>query len=84
MFQELFSSESARRRHGDAPYAIERERYLPRCAEQGATRATLRMKAKELLWLAQHLEADASEGVDMESGARPPGQAFGQSWVARH
>jgi integrase/recombinase XerD len=64
MFQELFSSESARRRHGDAPYAI--ERYLRHSAEQGATRATLRMKAKELLWLAQHLEADASEGVDME------------------
>ena len=25
------------------------------------------MKANELLWLAQHLESDASEGVDMEA-----------------
>jgi integrase/recombinase XerD len=65
MFQELFSSESARRRHGDAPFAVERDRYLRHCAEQGATRATLRMKAKELLWLAQHLGSGASEGVDM-------------------
>ena len=28
MFQQLFSSESACRRHGDAPFADERERYL--------------------------------------------------------
>ena len=67
MFQQLFSSESACRRHGDAPFADERERYLQHCAEEGATRATLRMKANELLWLAQHLESDASEGVDMEA-----------------
>jgi len=66
MFQELFSSESACRRHGDAPYAIERERYLRHCAEQGATRATLRMKANELLWLAQHLGSGASDGLDIE------------------
>jgi integrase/recombinase XerD len=66
MFHQLFSSESVCRRHGDAPFADERKRYLQHCAEQGAPRATLRMKAKELLWLAQHLEADASEGVDME------------------
>jgi hypothetical protein len=31
MFQQLFSSESARRRHGDAPFADERERYLQHC-----------------------------------------------------
>ena len=67
MFQQLFSSNPACRRHGDAPFADERERYLQHCAEEGATRATLRMKANELLWLAQHLESDASEGVDMEA-----------------
>ena len=48
MFQQLFSSESACRRHGDAPFADERERYLLHCAEEGAARATLRMKANEL------------------------------------
>ena len=36
MFQQLFSSESACRRHGDAPFADERERYLQHCAEEGA------------------------------------------------
>ena len=62
MFHQLFSSESAYRRHRDAPFADERERYLRHCAEQGATRATLRVKANELLWLAQHLGSDASDG----------------------
>ncbi|HVI67816.1 MAG TPA: tyrosine-type recombinase/integrase [Bradyrhizobium sp.] len=66
MFEQLFSSESACRRHRDAPLADERQRYLQHCAEQGATHGTLRMKAKELLWLARHLGSDASVGVDME------------------
>jgi hypothetical protein len=38
MFQQLFSSESACRRHGDAPFSDERERYLQHCVEQGSTR----------------------------------------------
>lgn len=66
MLEQLFSSESACRRHRDAPFADERERYLRHCAEQGATLATLRMKAKELLWLARHLGPGAAAGVDME------------------
>ena len=66
MFQQLFSSESACRRHRDAPFSIERERYLQHCADEGATRATLRMKANELLWLAQHLGSGASGGVAMD------------------
>jgi len=66
MFERLFSSESACRRHRDAPFSIERERYLQHCADQGATRATLRMKANELLWLAQHLGSGASGGVVMD------------------
>lgn len=67
MSQQLFSSEPARRRHRDAPFAEERERYLRHCAEHGATRATLRMKANELLWLAQHLTSNAPRGVDMQT-----------------
>ena len=39
MFQQLFSSESACRRHGDAPFADERERYLQHCAEDGSLSA---------------------------------------------
>lgn len=66
MFQKLFSSEAARHRHSTAPFADERERYLRHCADLGATRATLRLKSKELLWLAWHLEPHASQGVDLE------------------
>lgn len=66
MFEQLFSSESACRRHRDAPFADERERYLRHCAEQGATGATLRLKANELLWFAQHLGSNASDGANME------------------
>lgn len=65
MFEQLFSSESACRRHRGAPFVDERERYLQHCAEQGATGGTLQMKAKELLWLAQNLDSNARDGVDM-------------------
>jgi integrase/recombinase XerD len=66
MFQELFLHEITRRRHRDAPFADERERYLQHCAEQGATRATLRLKGNELLWIAGHLDAAAPLGVNIE------------------
>jgi site-specific recombinase XerD len=66
MFEQLFSSNSTCRRHREAPFYIERERYLRYCAEHGGTRATLRLKANELLWLAQHLGSCASEGVAMD------------------
>jgi site-specific recombinase XerD len=66
MFQKLFSDEAARRRHSDAPFADERERYLQHCADLGGTRATLRVKSTELLWLARHLDSQASQGVDLK------------------
>ena len=67
MFQEFFCQDTARhRRHRDAPFADERERYLQHCAEQGATRATLRVKSNELLWIAWHLDASAPQGVNIE------------------
>ena len=67
MFEQLFSSEIACRRHRDAPFSNERERYLRHCAEHGATHATLRMKANELLWLAQHLGPCVSEGIAVDN-----------------
>lgn len=66
MFQTLFSDEAARRRHCNGPFADERERYLQHCADLGATRATLRVKSTELLWLAGRLGPSASQGVDLE------------------
>ena len=55
MFQKLFSDEATRRRHRNAPFAEERERYLQHCADVGGTRATLLVKSTELLWFACHL-----------------------------
>lgn len=66
MFQKLVHSEAARARHRAGPYLEERERYLRYCAEHGATIGTLRVKANELLWLAQHLPSDVSQGIDLQ------------------
>ena len=66
MFEELFSDEVTRRRHRNAPFANERERYLRHCASLGGTRATLRSKSTTLLWLSSHLEPSASEGIGLE------------------
>ena len=65
MLEQLFRSESALTRHRIGPFAVERERYLQHCGEHGATRAALRLKANELLWLCRHLPRDASQGIDM-------------------
>jgi hypothetical protein len=52
MLKQLFRDESVLARHRAGPFAEECERYLQQCAEHGATRGVLRMKANELLWLA--------------------------------
>jgi len=65
MLKQLFRDESALARHRTGPCAEERERYLQHCAEHGAMRAVLRVKANELLWLCQHLPRDASQGIDL-------------------
>lgn len=65
MLEQLFRGESALARHRAGPYTEERERYLQHCAEHGATRGVLCMKANELLWLCQHLRRDASQGIDL-------------------
>jgi integrase/recombinase XerD len=55
-------------RHGDdAPFADERNRYLRHCAEGGATPASLKIKRNELLWIAERLGPDASQGIDIEA-----------------
>lgn len=67
MFRSLLSSPAALRRHLDAPFVLERERYLKHCFDSGATHAALRVKSNELLWAARFLGADASCGVDIEA-----------------
>jgi integrase/recombinase XerD len=55
----------AGRRHRDAPFLAERERYLCSCAECGATSATLAVKRSELIWTARLLPATAPHGIDI-------------------
>jgi integrase/recombinase XerD len=66
VFQMLYSAPAALRRRSNAPYADERERYLRHCADLGATLGTLRLKSRELLWLARHLGSQAHDGVSLE------------------
>jgi integrase/recombinase XerD len=63
MFEILFRTEAAQRRHREAPFAAERERYLQRCADFGTTRVTLLVRSWELLKIARLLEPDASQGA---------------------
>jgi hypothetical protein len=51
MLEQLLRDESALSRHRAGAFAHERERYLQHCAEHGATRTALRLKANELLWI---------------------------------
>src|SRR5712692_4779103 len=57
MFEHLFSHPSVVARHRAGPYVAERERSLTYCAQQGYAHATLRLKARELLWVARKLRA---------------------------
>jgi len=66
MFETLLDTDAARRRHREAPFAAERERYLEHCADLGAARSSLLTMSSELIWIARFLEPDASQGVDME------------------
>ena len=70
MLEHLFRDDSALDRHPAGPFAAERERYLQYCVERGATRAALRVKANELLWLCQHLPRAGSQGIDVPARFR--------------
>jgi site-specific recombinase XerD len=49
----------------NAPFADERNRYLGYCAANGARPEVLKVKRRELLWIARHLGPDADRGVGM-------------------
>lgn len=66
MFQRILQFEATRRRHREAPFAAERERYLQHCADLGATYVSLRIKANELLWAARLLDGNAPSGITPE------------------
>lgn len=66
MFEELFTRPSTLARHRDAPYAEERARYLTYCAQRGDARATLLLKAGELLRVARKLSVYPTLSVTIE------------------
>ncbi len=66
MFETLLGTDAARRRHREAPFAAERERYLEYCADLGAARSSLLVKSRELIWISLFLEPGASQGGDIK------------------
>lgn len=66
MFDTLFTQPSIIARHINAPYREERERYLRHCHQQGYTRSTLLLMARELLWIALKIPISAEQGVTIE------------------
>lgn len=64
MFEKLYPSAFACKRHRDGPFAPERERYLLHCAEQGATYRTQRQRSGCLLWFAERMLPEDRDGID--------------------
>ena len=64
MFETLISSDRALARHRDGPLAEQRNRYLLHCADQGGTRDTLCLRARSILWIAEHMSPSDFGSVD--------------------
>ena len=64
MFENLFSTAPALARHRNGPLAVERDRYLQHCADQGGTRDSLCLRARSLLWVAEHIPPDDFGPID--------------------
>ena len=64
MFETLINTKWALTRHRDGPLAEERHRYLEHCADQGGTLKSLRLKARSILWVAEHMLPDDFGHVD--------------------
>lgn len=66
MFDQLFKRPAVIARHASAPFAEERARYLDYCKRRGDTRATLLLKAGELLWIARKLRKYPDLDISIE------------------
>ena len=79
MFETLFSANCALTHHRDGPLATERHRYLQHCSDQGGTRESLRLRARSILWVAEHMapsdfgKVDASRLHEIVHGTDAPG-----------
>ena len=66
MFEKLFVKTSDLMFHKIAPYAVERERFLAHCCEEGFSKAALRRIAGILVTAACDLHAHGGLDVDQE------------------
>lgn len=64
MFETIVSTDRALARHRDGPLAEQRSRYLLHCADQGGTRESLRLRARSILWVAEHMSPNDFGKVD--------------------
>lgn len=64
MFETIFNTRFAVARHRDGPLATERNRYLQHCFDQGGTRESLRLRARSILWVAEHMAPNDFGRVD--------------------
>lgn len=64
MFETLASTDRALARYRDGPLATERHRYLQHCANQGSTRESLRLRARSILWVAEHMSPHDFGNID--------------------
>jgi len=78
MFEKLFNGSAVINRHEHAPYREERERYLAYCEREGYRLSTLRLFARELLWIARKVHLDPERGVTMEQV-----KAAARGWASR-
>jgi len=58
MLEELFKYAAVLRRHKDAPFLEERERYLLHRANEGCAQATLIRISRELFWVSRYFKRD--------------------------
>jgi len=78
MFEKFFTRRIDIWRHENAPYRKERERYLEYCEQQGYTRSTILLLARELFWIAKKLHICPEQGVTLKQV-----QAAAQGWSKR-
>lgn len=64
MFEILYRTQQAVRRHRHGPFVEERERYLRHCAAVGGTLDSQRVRGRSLLWVAGNMSASDRDGVD--------------------
>ena len=66
MFETLLHDAASIARHGSAPFAEERARYLTYCTQRGDRPKALRNKRSAIYWTAHFLDSNANVGVTAE------------------